>query len=104
MRKKDLPILTRKLARSLRKARKPIVLCVNKIDNENTEPRGEFATLGFERSLSISAEHGRGISEMLDAIAVFAHAVQRSKKAKVENRKCATIGRHPVARMSANRR
>src|SRR5437660_2460760 len=55
------------LARNLRKSRKPIVLVVNKIDNEKHELlAAEFDSLGFERNVAISAEHNRGISELLD--------------------------------------
>src|SRR5260370_29869365 len=46
------------LARALRRSRKPIVLVINKIDNEKHESLGaEFDSLYFERSVSVSAEH-----------------------------------------------
>jgi GTP-binding protein len=45
------------------------VLVINKIDNEKHEPlAAEFDSLGFEPSFLISAEHGRGISDLLAAI------------------------------------
>ncbi len=48
---------------------KPVVLVVNKIDNEKHEPlAAEFSSLGFERTFAISAEHDRGISDLVDAI------------------------------------
>ena len=57
------------LARTLRKSRKPIVLVVNKIDNDKHESlAADFDSLGFDRAVSISAEHNRGISELLDQI------------------------------------
>src|SRR5438046_10067256 len=57
------------LARTLRKSRKPIVLVVNKIDHDKHESlAAEFDSLGFERVVSISAEHNRGIAELLDQI------------------------------------
>lgn len=57
------------LARSLRKSRKPIILVVNKIDNDKIESAAaEFDSLGFERSVSISAEHNRGTTELLEQI------------------------------------
>src|SRR5437588_2224312 len=57
------------LARRLRKSRKPIVLVVNKIDNDKHEPlAAEFDSLGFEKIVSISAEHNRGISDLLAQI------------------------------------
>src|SRR5438876_9280901 len=57
------------LARTLRKSRKPIVLVVNKIDNDKHESlAAEFDALGFEHIVSISAEHNRGISDLLGEI------------------------------------
>jgi GTP-binding protein len=57
------------LARALRRFRKPIVLVVNKIDNDKHESlAAEFDSLGFEKIVSISAEHNRGISDLLDQI------------------------------------
>ena len=57
------------LARLLRKSRKPVVVVVNKIDDPKHEDlASEFDSLGFGSSVSISAAHGRGISELLQAI------------------------------------
>ena len=48
---------------------KPVVLVINKIDNERQENlAADFASLGFQQSNSISAEHNRGISELLETI------------------------------------
>jgi GTPase len=67
--KHGLSPIDEELARLLRKSRKPIVLVVNKIDAEKHEPlAADFDSLGFEPIVSISAEHNRGISELLDAI------------------------------------
>jgi GTP-binding protein len=45
------------------------VLVVNKIDTEKHDPlAAEFDSLGFEKIISVSAEHNRGISELLDAV------------------------------------
>src|SRR5215471_690262 len=57
------------LARMLRRSHKPVVLVINKIDNEKQDPlAAEFESLGFETLIPVSAEHNRGISELLDAI------------------------------------
>jgi len=54
--------LDEELARLLRRAAKPILLAINKIDVDQHAPRAaEFSRLGFENSLAISAEHNRGI-------------------------------------------
>src|SRR5438477_5609914 len=67
--KDGLSPIDQDLARTLRKSRKPIVVVVNKIDNDNHESlAAEFDSLGFEKVVSISAEHNRGISELLNHI------------------------------------
>ena len=61
--------LDEELARMLRRARKPVALVINKVDSEKHENLAtDFATLGFSQSHSVSAEHNRGISELLNAI------------------------------------
>ncbi|PYJ18389.1 MAG: hypothetical protein DME94_02045 [Verrucomicrobia bacterium] len=67
--KEGLSPMDEELARTLRKAQKAVVLVVNKIDNEKHEPlAAEFSSLGFEPTFAISAEHDRGISDLVDAI------------------------------------
>jgi len=103
--KEGLSPIDQELAGTLRKTHKPIVLVVNKIDNEKHENlAAEFATLGFERSLSISAEHGRGISALLGAIVdllpAMASAIE-NRKSRIENRlSIAIIGRPNVGKSS----
>src|SRR5436190_7578182 len=67
--KEGLSPIDEELARALRKSQKPALLVINKIDNEKHEPlAAEFDALGFEPSFSISAEHDRGISDLLGEI------------------------------------
>jgi GTPase len=67
--KEGLSPVDEELARALRKSQKPVLLVINKIDNEKHEPLAvEFDALGFEPSFSISAEHDRGISDLLGEI------------------------------------
>src|SRR6266705_2894411 len=67
--KEGLSPIDEDLARMLRRSQKPVVLVINKIDHEKHEPlAAEFDSLGFEPSLSISAEHRRGITDLLAAI------------------------------------
>jgi len=57
------------LAQRLRKSQKPVVLVINKIDIEKHDPlAADFDSLGFEKVISVSAEHDRGVSELLDEI------------------------------------
>jgi GTP-binding protein len=67
--KEGLSPIDEELARVLRRSRKPVALVINKIDNEKHEPlAAEFDSLGFESSVVISAEHGRGISDLSETI------------------------------------
>ena len=67
--KDGLSPIDQELARMLRRSHKPVVLIINKIDNERQENlAADFASLGFQQSHSISAEHNRGLSELLETI------------------------------------
>ena len=56
------------LARLLRKTGKPLLLAVNKVDTDKQIAlAGEFHRLGIGDVFPVSAEHGRGIDELLDA-------------------------------------
>src|ERR687892_669931 len=56
------------VAAILRRTQKPLLLAVNKLDHRDHEPyTAEFYRLGIEPLLPISAEHGRGVGELLDA-------------------------------------
>ena len=57
------------LARLLLRGGKPVFLAVNKIDTTALAPAAEnFRRLGFRNVLAISAEHGTGIGDLLDAV------------------------------------
>src|SRR5689334_23000248 len=56
-------------AKILRRATAPVIVAVNKADNEKRELEGaEFHALGWEETYAISASHGRGTGDLLDAI------------------------------------
>jgi GTP-binding protein len=56
----------REIAAQLRRRGKRVVVAVNKVE-EGVEGLEEFTALGFDQLLPISAEHGRGVGELLDA-------------------------------------
>jgi GTP-binding protein len=57
------------LVRLLRKTNRPLFLAVNKADTEKqAHIVDEFHRLGINRMFPISAEHGRGIDDLLDAV------------------------------------
>src|SRR5436853_3319391 len=56
-------------ARLLLKSAKPLFLAINKIDTEKQHAlANEFHRLGIRELFPISAEHGRGVDELLDAV------------------------------------
>lgn len=52
----------------LRKSGLPVILAVNKIDNAYMDNSYEFYALGFGEPYPVSAEQGRGIGDLLDAL------------------------------------
>ncbi|HUK47943.1 MAG TPA: ribosome biogenesis GTPase Der [Terriglobales bacterium] len=57
------------LVRLLQKTGKPLFLAANKVDTEKQEAlAAEFHRLGIRDVIPISAEHGRGVDDLLDAI------------------------------------
>jgi GTP-binding protein len=69
--------LDQAVADLLRRAGKPLFLAVNKVDEYGLEgdlPVAEFHRLGFGDVFLVSAEHGRGIGDLLDAITAAVNA------------------------------
>jgi len=53
----------------IREVGRPILLAVNKLDSAALDAAAaEFHTLGVERLFAVSAAHGRGVEELLDAV------------------------------------
>lgn len=60
------------VARRLRTLGKPVVFAVNKIDQEKHESRiTDFAALGTDELVGVSAAHGRGLGELWDRVAAI---------------------------------
>ncbi len=86
------------------RAGKPIVLAVNKLDNEDLEMRRfDFFGLGLGEPYAISAGHGHGIGPLLDAVA--AHLPETPPRETDETEaapavKVAVIGKPNVGKSS----
>ncbi len=73
----------RELARLLARTGKPLFLAVNKMDSDKQDSLlGEFHSLGMRNVFPVSAEHGRGIDDLLDAILLV---LPTAKKATTED-------------------
>ena len=81
--------LDQELAQLLRRTGKPLVVVVNKVDAEqHSSLMGEFHRLGIKHMFPISAEHGRGLEDLLDHVtAGFAHDAIEGEKPSKSRRK-----------------
>lgn len=88
------------VAHMLRRARKPIILAVNKCDKIGQIPAElyEFYNLGFDEVLPISSVHGHGTGDLLDA--VCAHLTFNEEEVDDERIPVAIIGRPNVGKSS----
>lgn len=90
----------REIAGMLRRAEKPVLYAVNKIDAPSLEAEAmEFYGLGVSNVISVSAEHGLGLAELMDAV------IARLPDAEVEPEhgervKIALVGRPNVGKSS----
>ena len=89
----------RDLMTLLRSSDKPVLYAVNKIDGEEQEDRlYEFYSLGIDMPFPISAEHGYGMSDLLDELISL---IPTSKpEAAEEMIKIAVVGRPNVGKSS----
>ena len=87
------------LVRLLRRTAKPLFLVVNKIESEKqTADTSEFYRLGVDHVFPVSAEHGRGITELLDEVAISIPAPEETEKDAADEVRVAIIGRPNVGK------
>jgi len=86
------------LARLLRRMGKTVFLVVNKIDSlKQTADTSEFFRLGFRQVFPVSSEHGKGITELLDEVAI-ALPVEPTEEETPGEIRIAIIGRPNVGK------
>jgi GTP-binding protein len=91
--------LDEEIAAILRKSQHPVVLAVNKVDAAAHEALlGECYRLGFSTVLPVSAEHGRGVAELIEACRALAPTPVTEQAA--EGTRVAVIGRPNVGKSS----
>ena len=66
--KEGLTSADREVAEYLRKTKKPIVLAVNKLDNNEVEKSYEFYELNLGEPFVISSEQSKGLGDLLDEV------------------------------------
>jgi GTP-binding protein len=91
-------LLDQEIADKLRQSDKPILLVVNKADNDKLEAEAvEFYELGMGEPIVISAHHGRGTAELLDKLINLLPAVSPIE-AEPDIMKVAIVGRPNVGK------
>ena len=87
------------LARMLRRTSKPVFLVINKIDSaKQAADVADFYRLGMDHAFPVSAEHGRGITELLDEVAISIPAPEESEPVGSGEVRVAIIGRPNVGK------
>jgi GTP-binding protein len=84
----------------LRRHQKPVVLCVNKVESAESawEAAVDFYGLGLGEPILISAEHGRNVGDLLDAVVEF--FPQDADLDEDDSLRIAVVGRPNVGKSS----
>jgi GTPase len=90
------------VAAVLRRSRKPVVLAANKVDDAPAEPAAAALwSLGLGEPLAVSALHGRGSGDLLDAIlSALPTAPREPFETEAGPRRVALLGRPNVGKSS----
>ena len=90
----------KEIAAMLRRAEKPVLYVVNKVDGDKQDLAAhEFYGLGIDRYIPLSAEHGRGVGELIDTLNDLLPDMSPSDDSDTEVR-LALIGRPNVGKSS----
>jgi GTP-binding protein len=88
------------VSKILRRVEKPVLFVINKVDGDKQEDEAvEFYDLGLDELITISAEHGRGVDDLVDRILSFLPPGDDSQEVEGETR-MAIIGRPNVGKSS----
>jgi GTP-binding protein len=88
------------VAEMLRRADKPVFYLINKVDGDRQEAEiVEFYALGVDAVFPISAEHNRGIGDLMEAV-VAALPQKKGPETEDEVTKIAVVGRPNVGKSS----
>lgn len=89
------------VAERLRRVRKPVVVAVNKVENLKREDEAlEFWSLGLEPLITVSAEHGLGTGDLLDAVVAALPELPEPEPEEDGPIRVAVIGRPNVGKSS----
>lgn len=87
------------VAEMLRRCKKPIVLCVNKVDHVKYEDTAyDFYSLGIGDPVTVSAEQGLGIGDLLDEVCRYFPAIEEDEGGEAVS--IAVVGKPNVGKSS----
>ena len=101
--KEGLTAGDKEVADYLRKCKKPVVLAINKLDNNEVENSYEFYELNLGEPFVISAEQGKGIGDLLDEVCSHFEQVD-SVQEDEETIKIAIVGKPNAGKSSITNR
>lgn len=88
------------IAERLRQTGKPVLLVANKVDHRQHQPHVyEFYQLGLGEPIAVSAEHGTGTGDLLDAVVAQLPATEAAREETASIR-VAVVGRPNVGKSS----
>ncbi|MBI2461587.1 MAG: ribosome biogenesis GTPase Der [Candidatus Rokubacteria bacterium] len=99
--REGLTALDREVGRLLRRTRKPVLLVANKVEGPRQfADLGEVYELGVDPVFPVSAEHGRGVAELLEAVGALLPAGGAEPAEAVPVARLAVVGRPNVGKSS----
>ncbi|MFP4396084.1 MAG: ribosome biogenesis GTPase Der [Anaerolineales bacterium] len=91
----------RQVADLLRRTEKPVLVVVNKVDNDKRELAAmEFYELGLAEIITISALHGLGVGDLLDRVVEMLPSAESSAPLPEDAVRIAILGRPNVGKSS----
>lgn len=98
--RQGLTAADREVAEMLRRVDKPVFFVINKVESERQEAElGEFYALGVDGLYPISAEHNRGVDDLMDeVIATFPRTAKEEDEEGIT--RIAVVGRPNVGKSS----
>ncbi len=99
--REGLTPLDEEVGRLLRRVSKPVLVAVNKVDARGHEAAAaEAYRLGMDPVLPVSAEHGRGVAELIEALAMRLPAPPGGATEEPGPLRIAVVGRPNVGKSS----
>jgi GTPase len=99
--REGLTPLDEEVGRLLRRVSKPVLVAVNKVDARGHEAAAaEAYRLGMDPVLPVSAEHGRGVAELIEALAMRLPAPPSGATEEAGPLRIAVVGRPNVGKSS----